>query len=204
MHRTESQLAASRRNGANSRGPATAAGKAKSALNATKHGLWSRDIVLATEDPRAWEAFREGLLRELAPATPAARELVEELAAARWRLDRVLNIETALINGEIERLRAAGEQEGPNLLAGAYRNLHDAGVLRHVHRQQARLRRIVDQLTQEWAALTPEPEQYVSVPPRLPEMCRNEPEIRLPRPEKRPTYDKNGRRIHYPDLPLAA
>lgn len=213
MNRTEAQTLASRRNGANSRGPATAAGKARSALNATKHGLWSRELVLSTEDPKAWEQFQRGLIDSLRPTTPAARELVEQLAAATWRLDRIMNIETALMNAEIERLENehGPKLKGTELTAAAFQSLHHNGILGHVNRQEARLRRIVDKLFQQWSELSenemPQPQIAQTNPAR--EIRRNEP-ANPPAPPpalpvaKRPTYDANGRRIVYPDRLQAA
>ena len=58
-----------RRNGARSRGPVTAMGKARSARNALKHGLTARHgVVLDGEDAPAFQAMAERLLADLAPA----------------------------------------------------------------------------------------------------------------------------------------
>jgi hypothetical protein len=221
MSRTEAQLAASRRNGAGSRGPVTDAGKAKSALNATKHGLWSTQVVLSTEDPAAFELFRLGLADEFGASHPAALELVNELAGARWRLDRIVNMETMLLNLEIERLQKdqatnpEADRIAPRYLSAvAFRNLHDRGILRHVHRQEARLRRMVDKLTDELMSVLAEQQPAPasdetnlnpSAPLRasVPREWRNEPGLAPKQTPKRPTYDKNGRRIHYLDQQAA-
>ena len=57
---------ASRRNGARSRGPTTAAGKARSARNALQHGLCARTVLLDDEDADRLEAALLG--RHLAHA----------------------------------------------------------------------------------------------------------------------------------------
>ena len=60
---------ASRRNGASSRGPKTAAGRARSSGNALKHGLRARrQVLLADEDAAEFRAFQAAARAELAPA----------------------------------------------------------------------------------------------------------------------------------------
>src|SRR3970040_730271 len=74
---TRKQRAATRRNAKKSTGPKTPEGKAKSAQNATKHGLLSGRPVLADEDPAAYEEHRLPLLHELWPETPLEKKIVE-------------------------------------------------------------------------------------------------------------------------------
>ncbi len=57
-HTVSARALASRRNGARSRGPGTAAGKARTARNALKHGLRARRLARrsgATSGGRPWE-----------------------------------------------------------------------------------------------------------------------------------------------------
>jgi len=70
-------------------GPRTAEGKAASSMNAMSHGLTSRMAVLPGEDPAQFQHLRRSLLKEHQPATPTEKLLVEEMAQAHWRLDRV-------------------------------------------------------------------------------------------------------------------
>jgi hypothetical protein len=59
--------AASRRNGARSRGPGTAAGKVRSSKNALRHGCAARKLVLLDdENPAEFRAFAKALQAELA------------------------------------------------------------------------------------------------------------------------------------------
>jgi hypothetical protein len=98
---TKKQIAANRRNARKSTGPKTPAGKARSAQNATKHGLLSRWPVLPEEDGAAFERLRENLYCELLPLSQLERLLVTRLAAVQWRLARVPQLEAELF----ERLR---------------------------------------------------------------------------------------------------
>jgi hypothetical protein len=59
---------ASRRNGAKSRGPRTAEGKARAAQNAVKHGMRAQKyIVLPDENAVEFAALQTALFEELAP-----------------------------------------------------------------------------------------------------------------------------------------
>ena len=75
---------ASRRNGARSCGPRTAAGKAQVAKNALKHGLSARHLVLLDdEDASAFAAFEAAARTELAPAGEFQADLVGASSAPR-------------------------------------------------------------------------------------------------------------------------
>jgi len=88
---------ASRRNGAQSRGPKTIEGKARSAKNALKHGLRAQKcIVLPGEDAAAFEAFEAVLLEDLAPHGALQAVLARRVIAAAWRLERAERLEVEL------------------------------------------------------------------------------------------------------------
>ncbi|MEO7145146.1 MAG: hypothetical protein ABI165_16740, partial [Bryobacteraceae bacterium] len=61
------QLDANRANAQFSTGPKTEAGKDASKNNAFKHGLTSKQIVLRSEDPEAFDQLRTGLIDEFSP-----------------------------------------------------------------------------------------------------------------------------------------
>ena len=89
---------ASRRNGAKSRGPRTAAGKARSARNALKHGLCAdKFLLLPQEDAGAFAALEKALLAELAPVGAFQAELIARIVAAAWRARRADRLEAALL-----------------------------------------------------------------------------------------------------------
>ena len=70
-------------------GPRTSQGKAASSMNALQHGLTSSKILLPGENSAEFQQLRNSLLEEHQPATPTESLLVEEIAQAHWRLDRV-------------------------------------------------------------------------------------------------------------------
>jgi hypothetical protein len=91
------RAAASRRNGAKSRGPRTPEGKARSAQNALKHGMRAQKcIVLPGERASAFAAFEAALLEELAPEGALQAVLAQRVVAASWRLARAERLEAEL------------------------------------------------------------------------------------------------------------
>jgi hypothetical protein len=91
------RAAASRRNGARSRGPKTSEGKARSAQNALKHGMRAQKcIVLPGERAAAFAAFEAALLEELAPDGALQAVLAQRVVAASWRLARAERLEAEL------------------------------------------------------------------------------------------------------------
>ena len=94
---SHARAAASRRNGAKSRGPKTPAGKARSAQNALKHGMRAlRYVVLPDEDGVAFQALEAALMDELAPVGTLQVVLVRRVAMAAWRLARADRMEVEL------------------------------------------------------------------------------------------------------------
>lgn len=80
--------------GSGRRGPRTPEGKARSALNALRHGLRARRFcLLPHEDPAEFEALAQATRAAYAPTDPIERELVEAIAVALWRQMRVDRLE---------------------------------------------------------------------------------------------------------------
>ncbi len=89
-------------NGAKSRGPKTTAGKARSSLNALKHGRYATNaIVLSNEDPAAFEELVAHCVRLIQPTDPVEYRLTRELAAIDWRLTRIYATDTRMLDHEM-------------------------------------------------------------------------------------------------------
>jgi hypothetical protein len=151
-----------RANGAKSRGPKSAATRAKSSLNATSHGFTAHNtVLLQCEDPNLCQKIRAEYLATYTPATPAEEVLVDEMIVARWRIQRLWTIETALFDREVSRQQPEMEKAAqPNPaanLALAFRALADesyslALLSRYesrLHRMHERTYRTLRQLQQE-------------------------------------------------------
>src|SRR4051812_28696229 len=68
------------------RGPRTPEGKARSAMNALRHGLRARAFaLLPEEDPADWEEHLADLRAGYGPLDAAEEKLVAALAVAMWK-----------------------------------------------------------------------------------------------------------------------
>ena len=91
------QAEANRRNAIKSTGPKTKEGKAKSRMNALKHGLTGKQVVIPGEDPEEFELLLSQLMQEHDPQSVLETSLVEWIAGAIWRLKRIPQFEPAII-----------------------------------------------------------------------------------------------------------
>jgi hypothetical protein len=66
-------------------GPKTAAGKARSAMNAVKHGLAARTPVLPGEDRGEFHEFAREHFEYLKPVGPIEKTIAHRLAVTAWR-----------------------------------------------------------------------------------------------------------------------
>src|ERR1700729_21519 len=91
------QLAANRNNALKSTGPKTPEGRAVSKLNALKHGIRSKELLVRglniNEDRRELDALYERFWEQYHPVGPAEEALVDQIVTAHWRLRRALKAE---------------------------------------------------------------------------------------------------------------
>jgi hypothetical protein len=89
------QVTANRANATHSTGPKTDAGKLASSRNSFRHGLTAKQVVIPGEDPTEYDALRQELHDDYAPANTAEATLVDQIAEHTWRLQRVRRAESA-------------------------------------------------------------------------------------------------------------
>jgi len=110
-------------NGAKSHGPVTSVGLTRSSRNARRHGLSASAApalapgspVLPTESASDYQTLLHSYLAEFTPQGLLETELVETMAAARWRLRRVSTIETTLLTLEMDRLNEYADRHFKDL-----------------------------------------------------------------------------------------
>jgi hypothetical protein len=129
--RTELQIAASRANGARSRGPVTDNGKrvaaantarstgpvtpqgqARSAQNAIRHGLLADTLVFPGESEQRFCDLLATLEQELQPEPGIETDQVHLIAVAHWRRMRLWSVEKSqYLEETAKRLAAAGHRQ---------------------------------------------------------------------------------------------
>ena len=88
----------------------TPEGKERSSLNALRHGLTGRIVVLPSEDLNIYQAFCKELMDDLAPETPVERQYAQTFCDTQWRLNRARSYEDSML--------ALGHFEHADSLAG--------------------------------------------------------------------------------------
>jgi hypothetical protein len=176
------RAAASRRNGARSRGPKTPEGKARAAQNALKHGMRAQQcIVLPGERAAAFEAFEAALLADLAPQGALQTVLAQRIVAASWRLARAERLEAELFC----EARLDGASPGLALALAVIRDGRRAGafatLLRYRGSASAELWRALRTLKALQAEQAARPQPEVDLPDPTPDPSHklpNQPEAR--------------------------
>jgi hypothetical protein len=101
-----------------STGPRTPEGKAKASLNAMRHGLTGRVVVLPSEDMNVYHAFCKELMADLAPETPLERQYAQTFCDTQWRLNRARSYEDGMLAlGHMEHSDSMGIEHPETLAA---------------------------------------------------------------------------------------
>ncbi len=163
---TPQQTAANRTNATKSTGPRTAAGKQKVAVNALRHGLTGRTVVIPADDLELYKTHVKTLTASLKPETPEETQLAALIADNYWRLQRIQSIEDgifALQYAECETLATSPYVDTTLNQAKAYLNhsqelgrltLYESRIHRNIKSATARLEKLQsDRLAARRAAL---------------------------------------------------
>jgi hypothetical protein len=112
------KIAAAIANGRKSGGPKTEEGKRKSRMNALKHGLTAKTVLLPEEDPAEFRRLMLGWFESVRPQDQFEASLVERGVYANWQLDRADRSDSARLwlkaysYAEDEKNRVADEVTG--------------------------------------------------------------------------------------------
>lgn len=114
---SERQIEANRNNALKSTGPRTGPGKAFSRINALRHGMLAREVVLRgrydEEQEREFHAVLRRYWDYYTPEGPLEEMLVERIATSYWRLHRVLIAERGEIMRTVDGVRRKREEVTP-------------------------------------------------------------------------------------------
>jgi hypothetical protein len=98
------RAAANAANAQLSTGPRTEEGKARSSRNAVKHGLTSKQLVIAAGEENEFAELHDSLLEQLAPEGALELNLFNMLVHAAWNLQRFRTLEAQLMTNGVESL----------------------------------------------------------------------------------------------------
>jgi hypothetical protein len=139
------RVEANRLNGRKSKGPTTADGKSRSRMNALKHGLTAKELVLPGEEPDQLQQRVSVFKADFQPQNETEDYLVELAAIASWELQRCQRVIAAKLNERVRyRLLELGEAEADEVEDHARRLFWDPGgpIALYPHSRSLRLTRI--------------------------------------------------------------
>jgi hypothetical protein len=113
-----------------STGPRTPEGKQTASLNALRHGLTGRVVVMPHEDLNAYYAFCKELIADLAPETPVERQYAQTFCDTQWRLNRARSIEDGML--------ALGHSENAGNIEAGHPEIHAALTAARVFREDSK------------------------------------------------------------------
>ena len=99
---TDDQIAANQQNSQLSTGPQTPEGKEVSKMNALKHGLLSKEVLLEGESEELLIDFGKRIRDELKPIGELELLLIDKIITYSWRLRRVISVQKAMMEWERE------------------------------------------------------------------------------------------------------
>jgi hypothetical protein len=92
-----------RLNGAKAAGTKSPAGIERSSMNAIKHGLNSKMVVLTNESKDGFDKMHESYIQTFQPANTVEMDLIDQMAAAQWRLRRIWFMQTAALDLKMDQ-----------------------------------------------------------------------------------------------------
>jgi hypothetical protein len=143
---SQRKIDSARANGSKSHGPKTEAGRKASSQNAVTHGLYAKGVVLPNESREQYQEILDAYQKQFHPEGPVEADLLEEMAAAKWRQRRLWAIETDLLDDETAQQTYKLDEDGVGYdaitpLSFAYAELSSKS-LSFLSRNESRLERV--------------------------------------------------------------
>jgi len=98
---SQKQIDANRRNAQKSTGPKTKEGKAKSAMNSIKYGIYSDKFLIKGEKKEDFDEYSNGFLNWLNPSNPVLLDMASQIIASGWFAKRYMIVESTILNTKI-------------------------------------------------------------------------------------------------------
>ena len=92
-----------RLNGAKAAGTKSAAGIERSSKSAIKHGLNSKMVVLTNESKDRFDEMHQSYIQTFQPENTVEMDLIDQMAAAQWRLHRIWFMQTAALDLKMDQ-----------------------------------------------------------------------------------------------------
>ncbi len=172
---TLKRIAAARANGAKSQGPATEQGKQRAALNATRHGLLSKTIVLKHEDPKEFQALVTQYVEKFRPNGDIEHQAIEEMAICQWKLRRLRLMEKYYLDLAAAQIKSKNPDAR---IAEGFDEIANSHALDKIERYETKLQRMYHRALEHFLLLREldhEPEPVAKPAPKLTVVERSEP-----------------------------
>ena len=175
---SEARQAASRANGAKSRGPVTPEGKARSSKNAVTHGILARSLTLSDGDAELFQTLQLSDMQRFTPRDQPEHDLIEEAVYAKWQMRQAWMMHARTLKMQIiaDMEETNAEWDGIPLLdrqaLALAKSLKDSNVLPNLERYARQLAAQSDRAIKLFMQLRAQ-----TLPPTEPVVEPNEPKV---------------------------
>jgi len=136
---SQKKLQANCRNAKLSKGPKTKEGKAKSKMNALKHGLTAKELILPGENEKQFKELRKALKREYKPETATQQVCFRQVVQSAWCLLRAAKADPFIIKGVLQEQGVKKNEVTEDAICGALVRSITDGKLTNLARYQTSL-----------------------------------------------------------------
>jgi hypothetical protein len=126
-------------------------------MNATRHGLLAKNILLSTDYADTFAALLHQHLDKFQPTDDLQHAAVEEMTVCMWRLRRTWAVETGLLNYCLGKEKEI-DPDGPYMLSAAFSTLSRSTELALIDRYENRFHRMYARAFKNFMLLRDMPE----------------------------------------------
>jgi len=97
---SQKKIEANRRNAKKSTGPKTEEGKARSAMNSIKYGIYSDKYLIKDESYEEFDNYRRKILKCLNPTNAVLFDMATHVVSNGWEYQRCTLLESKILNSK--------------------------------------------------------------------------------------------------------